>query len=260
MPEDGNQTVQNNEQVPEGQTQDNKDTEGVQTNTNDVQQQALSPEIEAKVQQMIAAAVAEAKETGRRELQSQQDRNKAEVARTSREARIANESLKAAEEAMKDESATPQTVELARLRAEQQARADIDKEEITTAQTEAQNAALKESLNSHLKELGIKEDDPRVDWAADAKDYLSGRNRFDASVAKILKEDRTKETESLSKRLEALERQTKGEENVENNSVSTTTPGGGVSVSDKDFVVKFNSGELPMNKANMDRANKIMNR
>lgn len=257
MSEDGG-TVQKDGQVPEGQTQGQENQGGSQS------QESLTLE---KVQQMIAdateKAVEQAREQGRRELQSQQDRNKAELAKAQREARIAATTLEATNKGLEGlDPEVARNIELARLKAEKLAREQEDQTSTTAAQTEAHNAALTESLNSHLNALGIKTDDPRVDWAKDAPDYLTGRNRFDASVANILKEDREKETTGLTTRLKEIEtalNQLRGEDNVERNSAETGTPsGGGVTQGDADFVTKFGAGDLPYTKENVDRYNKIL--
>jgi hypothetical protein len=239
-----------------------EDGNAVQGDGNTETPAALDPAIEARVQQMIAEATAKAveaaKDAGRRELQSQQDRNKAEIRKVQREATASAKALEAVTTKVKEldpDSAT--AIELERLKAENQARADLDKEEQTANQNEATQATVKTSLETHLEQLGIKKDDPRVDWAMDAPDYLTGRNRFDASVAAILKEDRKKETDTLASRLAALEAKLNGEDSNEANSVSTETNQASVNSSDQQFLKDFGSGKLPMSKANYERATKL---
>ena len=54
-----------------------------------------------------------------------------------------------------------------------------------TSPQETLARALQDSLVAHLEELGIAPDDKRIDWAKDSSDYVQGRRRFDASLAKI---------------------------------------------------------------------------
>jgi len=224
---------------------------------------AAEPLTAEAVQKMIAEstakAVAEAKDIGRRELQSQQDRHKAETERLQRRATIAESSFGAARAtASKLDPEVATALELAELRAREQQRVADEQTEQARQQQEGYANTLRQSLTSHLKNLNIAENDPRVDWAMDARDYLSGRGRFDASVAQILKEENLKVLSPLEQRLKDLEALIK-KTNVEVNSVPAGTPPGVVSGSDADFVKKFANDEIPFTKANVERYNKIIN-
>jgi len=222
--------------------------------------QALTEE---RVQELIAQAtikaVEEAKEAGKRELQSAQDRNKAELARMERRAKTAETTLTAARTQVQSiDPEVAKEMELAELRAEKQARTTEEQQDILSQQQSSQAKEVQESLNAYLGELKIDPKDARLDWADDAKDYISGRTRFDASVAKIITEERQAVEGSLAERLKALEAKiTAGE--IEANSVNTAASVGVVEGSDEDFVKKFASYEIPYNKANVDRYNKIQN-
>jgi hypothetical protein len=86
---------------------------------------------------------------------------------------------------------------------------------------------------------------------------LVAQRRVLASVTKIQKDKVQTIQSGLEKRLKELEEKTKSTVNREANSVPTTPSGGVVSGSDKDFLAKFASGDLPLSKENLDRYNKI---
>ena len=222
--------------------------------------QALTEE---RVQELIAQAtikaVEVAKEAGKRELQSAQDRNKAELARMEKRARTAESTLTAARTQVQNiDPEVAKEMELAELRAEKQARTTEEQQDVLSQQQSSQAKAVQESLNAYLGELKIDPKDARLDWADDAKDYISGRTRFDASVAKIITEERQTVEGSLAERLKALEAKIIAGE-TEANSVNTAASVGVTEGSDEDFVKKFASYEIPMTKANVDRYNKIQN-
>ena len=255
---DGEQTVQNQEPVQEGQASPEQGAEPQDA----AQDPAVDPKVQELLQKMVAEqtekAVAEAKEAGRRELQSQQDRNKAELAKAERRVTLAEQALRATDDSLaKADPELAREVELARLRAERDGRSALDTEESTREQSEAYVKALRSSLESNLEALNIPKDDPRVDWADDAKDYLSGRARFDASVANIIKDNQQAAQTGLEKRLKDLENKL-NETSNEANSVETTASTGAVSTPDAEFKAKFGAGDLPMTKENIDRYNKLL--
>jgi RNA polymerase-interacting CarD/CdnL/TRCF family regulator len=86
---------------------------------------------------------------------------------------------------------------------------------------------------------------------------LEAQRRFLDSAAKIVKEKTQSANTDWEKRLKVLEDKAKGVVNQEANSVPTAPSGGGVSQSDRDFLAKFGSGELPMTKENVLRYEKI---
>lgn len=215
------------------------------------------------VQKMIADATAkaltEAKDLGRRELQSQQDKNRAEVDRLTRRAQLAEGTLGATREQAKTlapEVAT--TMELAALRAQEFQRAQIEQQDSQRQQQEAYGKTLQDGLVNHLKSLGIDEKDPRIDWAVDAQDYVTGRGRFDTSVAKIVKEENGKMQSGLEKRLADIEASIK-KTNVDVNSVPAGAPPLAAAGSDAEFMKNFANGVIPTNKVNVDRYQKILN-
>jgi len=240
--------------------------ESVSPATTEVKETVVAPEplTAEKVQEMIEAAtikaVAEAKELGKKELQSAQDRNKAELARARRRAEEAENTLGAARTHIQGiDPEIAKDVELLELRARERSRTTSEHEETTSRQQETQAKAIQDALAAHLETLGIDRKDERLDWADDATDYASGRARFDASVAKIILEEKKTTESSFEKRLKELEAKVAGD-STEANSVETTTPIGVVAGSDKDFVKKFANYELPATKGNVERYNKIVNK
>jgi len=223
----------------------------------------LTPEQEAKVKQMIddvaVKAVAAAEESGRRSLQSSQDRNRAEVARAERRARLAEGTLGATHTQLQAlDPDVAKEMELAQLRAEKAGRLTLDQEATLAQQQEVQGKALQDSLNAHLAALGIDPNDKRIDWATDSNNYVQGRSRFDASVAQIVKEDKQTMQTGLEQRLKSLETQMTAA-GIEANSVTTATPVGVIAGSDAEFMKKFGAGELPTSKENLERVAKIQN-
>lgn len=127
-------------------------------------------------------------------------------------------------------------------------------EEDGRRRAESYRQTLQTSLVENVKALGINPDDKRIDWAENENDFLAGRNKFDASVAKILKEDKGVTEKKMKDDFKDLEANLRKELNLD--SVDTSTPAAG-SDSDAEFMGKFGSGELPMTKANVDRHEKI---
>lgn len=247
--------------VQEEQTSTEETASKETTETKAVEAQpALTKE---EVQQMIAEAtgraVTEAKEAGKRELQSAQDRNKAELARMERRATTAEGTLAAARtQAQSIDPEVAKEMELAELRAREQARVAGEQEDRLTQAQEAQVRATRESIDSFLTELKIDLKDPRLNWGNEQDNMVSGRAKLDASVAKILLKEKQTTEGSFEKRLKDLEAKIRGEEQTAN-SVNTAASTGAVAGSDEDFIKKFASYEIPMSKENIARYNKIQN-
>jgi len=168
--------------------------------------QPFTAEQEAKLQQLLADAVSRAKEQGKdlgkREMQGIKDK---EVAEAQRRARLAEAKASAFESGFEglDEDSR-QKAELAYYKKQAKTSQDIAQEEEAKRKQDEQAKVyfeqLDNSLKGHLTELGIDPNDKEVDWAKDAPDYLDGRKRFDASVAKIIKrKEKEAETKLESK-------------------------------------------------------------
>ncbi len=224
---------------------------------------ALSPEQEQRVQQLIAEATAkaveQAKELGKRELQSQQDRNRAEIARAQGRAKLAESSLGAVKTHLQQiDPEAAKEMELAEYRTKEKERATIEQEEAVRAyQMEVVNR-FHAQMSQFVTNLGIDPNDKRLDWAADAPDLLTAQQRILDSASKIQKENVQTMQNSLEKRLKEVESKI-GQANIEANSVETTTSPGVVAGSDAEFIKQFGSGELPYTKENEARYLKLKN-
>jgi hypothetical protein len=222
------------------------------------------PSVDEKIAAMIQTAkdevakeIAKVTESARREIQSAKDKSRAEVEAAQRKAKTAEISAGAAQKYLREnDPEAAEKLELTMLRAKDENRQVSDEEAAIKVQQEAYTKALQDSLNSHLTDLGIDLNDPRIDWAKDASDFVSGRTRFDVSVAKIIKENMQTAQSGLEKRLSELEKKAK-EEDTEANSVETGTSGGVPKGSDQQFIKDFGSGKLPMTKENVEKYNKI---
>lgn len=222
----------------------------------------LSPEQEAKVQELVAQAttkaVEEARKSGRQELQSQQDKNKAELERIERRATTAEASLGATTKQLQSlDPEVAKEVELAQLRAREAARTTQDQAGAVKQQQETVFA----SLETHLKSLGIDPKDPRIDWALGTNSIVEGRGIFDASVAQIINETKKTAESGFEQRLKDLEAKI-GQANIANieaNSVATTPSPGVVAGSDAEFLKLFGSGTIVQSEeADRQRYDKIM--
>jgi hypothetical protein len=228
-----------------------------------------SPE-EVRLTELIAKEVAKATEVHRtelleasrkaqREIQSAKDRATAEVASAQRRARIAEATLTATQGKLKEVDPESMTsIELARVRAELEARTQMDGEEVTQRQQEEFRRQFKTSLEEVVVDLGVDVKDSRIDWAEDSTNYLEAQKRVLKSVGKIRKEQDNqvlqKEVERRSKEAEMKLRKSLGLDTVD-----VANPQGvpGVS-SDDDFLRKLGNYELPMTKENLARYQKIM--
>lgn len=184
-------------------TEGEKPPETETTEKEQSQEQPFSKAQEIELKLMIANATALAEkqgvETGRRQMQGIKDK---EVAEAQREARFAQGRAKSYEtqfQGLDDE--TKRDFETARLRGENQFYQQQQQDEVSRQQQEAYTRRIGDSLNAHLEMLGIDPNDKRVDWAQDESDPIAGRAKFDASVAKIVKENAVKEAKDLETRL-----------------------------------------------------------
>lgn len=274
MLEDGEQTTVQDEDVSQKeQASTNAETE---ENTEEPKQddgqeaaqtqkaEALSNEQLEVVRRLIADstsdAVEKAKDVGRRELQSQQDKNKAEAARLERRAKAAEAALKATQRTLEElDPDAASKAELARYKAQEQELSLTEQQEEALKTQQEFHQQFQNNLTQFITSLGIDPKNEKIDWAEDAKNYLEAQQRVLKSVADIQSES-LKEYKNLEKRLKEDEKEKAEESKREANSVETTTSQGDVArMSDADFYKKFANGELPMNKTNKTRAEKILN-
>ncbi|KKN64757.1 hypothetical protein LCGC14_0488890 [marine sediment metagenome] len=215
------------------------------------------PELtEERVQQLIAeataTAVAKAEDAGRRNLQSEQDRNK----NAEKRARLAESKVTGYEVGLSGlDEETRNAIELAKYR-------EQDKYSQSTAQDEVQRqqdadfwGRVNSQVLTNLDNLGIARDDKRIDWGEGSKDLPEARNRLDASVAKILNENKKVTEDKMKDDFKNLESTLRKELNLD--TVDTTAGSGGGSDSDADFKKGIGDGSLPLNKVNMARAKKL---
>ncbi len=212
------------------------------------------PELtEERVQQLIAeataTAVTKAEEAGRRNLQSEQDRNK----NAEKRAKLAEGTVKAYESSFNSlDEDTQKDIELGRYREQEKINQSSVQEDARTQQDAQFYQRMNDGVLTNLDNLGIARDDKRIDWGAGSQDYIEARNRLDTSVAKILSTNRKEADEKQGKDFKELE--TKLRKDLGLDSVDTTTGGGGGSDSDADFKKGIGDGSLPLNKENMKRA------
>lgn len=274
MLEDGEQTTVQDEDVSqkeqastnaetEENTEESKQDDG-QEAAQTQKAEALSNEQLEVVRRLIADstsdAVEKAKDVGRRELQSQQDKNKAEAARLERRAKAAEAALKATQRTLEElDPDAASKAELARYKAQEQELSLTEQQEEALKTQQEFHQQFQNNLTQFIMSLGIDPKNEKIDWAEDAKNYLEAQQRVLKSVADIQSES-LKEYKNLEKRLKEDEKEKAEESKREANSVETTTSQGDVArMSDADFYKKFANGELPMNKTNKTRAEKILN-
>ena len=253
------------EQIVQGE-QVSKETASKETETTEKSEQSkgqtFSEAQEARMQQLIAEATTRAleqgKEFGKREMQGVKDR---EVAEAKRMARLAEQRAKAIEGSLSGlDEESKKEIELAQLRSERNIYADAEKEDKLIKAQEAYATKLIDSINGHLKELGIEPEDKRLDWATgESVDPVEGRRRLDASVAKILKAEEGKRMTSLKDELkkdfEEMKTKLRVDLGLESHDKGENAGGGGDS--DAEFMSKFGSGELPATAANLKRVEEI---
>ena len=211
---------------------------------------------EERVQQLVAEvttrAVAEAKEAGRRTLQSEQDRNR----NVERRARLAESRVSAYETSFKglDED-TQKDIELAKLREQDKYYQSTTQEETQRQQEAAYYQRMNDSLSEEVKSWGVEPNDKRIDYASDAPDYFTGRKRFSDSLQKIIRDDQKKTEEKQTADFKNLESKLRKDLGLD--SVDTTAGGGGGSDSDAEFKKGLGDGSIALNKETMARAKKL---
>jgi len=139
--------------------------------------QPFSEAQEARMQQLMT----EAKESGRREMQGIKDREVTEANRRARLAESDSTAYKSSFAELDEESRNK--AELARLQSREVISGQAE-------QAESYRQQLKDSLVNSLEVMGINPDDKRIDWAENETSLFAGRSKFDASVARIVREDR----------------------------------------------------------------------
>ena len=208
------------------------------------QQATQQPLSEERVQQLIAEAtqmaIDQAKDLGRRELQSQQDRNRAELLRAERRAQQAEARLNAYDGSvvnLDDESKT--AIEQARLRGDNKYYQDLMKEEETRKQQETYANQLTQSLKEEATSLGIDPNDNRIDYALDESDYFKGRQRFTGSLSKIVKGNQDVASKQMQDAFKTMEANLRKELGLD---VVPLSSGAAVDTSEATFIKEYNDG------------------
>ncbi len=220
-------------------------------------EQPFSTDQEARIQQMLSQASSEATkqavEAGRRQLQSEQDRN----INAERRAKLAEGEANAYRTSFKGlDEETQKDMELARLREQEKYHQTTTQEDATRQQEAAYYQRMNEGVLSSLDALGIARDDKRIDWGSGSQDYIEARSRLDASVAKIMSSDRKVSEDKMKDDFKTLESSLRKELNLDSVDI-TAGGGGGGDDSDADFKKGIGDGSLPLNKENMARAKKL---
>jgi len=135
-----------------------------------------------------------------------------------------------------------------------------ESDELTKQEQEAQAKVLWESIQQHLKDLGINEEDKRLDWAHDATDSVSARRRFDTSVSKILKEEGTKKERTLKDELRQTLKDEIAKTRKDLGLDSEDTSHSAGTTDDSKFLERFGSGAEPYTKENITRAQKLIDK
>ena len=223
-------------------------------------EQPFNEEQEARIQQMLAQASSEATkqatEAGRRQLQSEQDRNRNAEAKAERRARSAESTTKAYETSFKGlDEETQKDIELGRYREQDKYTQSLAQEDAQRQQETAYFQRMNESLLDEVRTWGIDPDDKKIDFASDAPDYFAGRKRFIGSLQKIVGDNQKQAEETQKQNFANLESKLRKDLGLD--SVDTTAGSGGGSDSDADFKRGIGDGSLPLNKTNMARAKKL---
>jgi len=216
--------------------------------------QPLPPEVQEAIQEAASKAAKEATEAAKREIQSAKDKARREVEQAKAETTYHKTFASTYQGEFGQDD--PDKAEIARLRAEKAARDKAAQEAEMVRSRDKFDADFRSNANQILTTMGVDPKDDRIDWAEDATgDYLARNRRILESAAKISQETAKSEKEKLEQRLKDIEAKL-GEEA---NSVDTSASGGATG-SDKDFLARWGSGELPATKENLIRAQKLQNK
>ena len=212
------------------------------------------PLTEERVLQLIAKRESQAREAGRREMQGIKDREVAEVKRRADLAeRRSNYDFSNLDEDTRSQ------LEFQRMRGENEYYKGREQEEEGRRQQEAYFASLENLKSEHLKRYKIDPSDSRIDLGNSQDDFISGWNKFDASVNRIVESEREKlektAVEKAEERFKQLEADFRKEHGLD--SQDTTSATGVVNQSDADFMAGWGAYELPDTKENRERYEKI---
>lgn len=236
----------------ENVTDEVAETESPETPEGETQTQSLPPEVEAAIKAAAEKAAKEATEiatkAAKREIQSVKDKATAEVGQAKSRASYAESIATGLQTGFGEED--PDKAEKIRLKAELAARQQADFDAQQTRAREKFETDFRSNMTQVITSLGVDPSDKEIDWAEEEKtDYLAKQRTILDSVGKLVKAKEDK----FEQRLKDVESKV-GEEA---NSVDTSASGGATG-SDKDFLEKWNSGELRPTKENLARIEKII--
>lgn len=219
------------------------------------QEQPFTDAQKSAIQQLMADQSGLAKEAGRREMQGIKDR---EIADAQRRARSAEDSLGRVRGRYENlDPEARQALEMEDLRADNLVLRQREQQGVIESQRVVEEQALVQALLEHLSDMGIDPKDTRIDWAQEATTRSEGLKKFNKSVSLIVKEDASKNTKKAEQDAKDKLAQERKEAGLDSTDAGVT--GGVDSSSDTKFMEKFGAGEIPMTKANVDRANRISN-
>jgi len=202
--------------------------------------------VKAMIAEAAAKAVADAKETGRRELQSQQDRNRVEREKLLREKAALITRLKDTDPEALDE------IDLQRFRSEEAEKAKLESQQSEIDGAEKAKETFFTDMRERITDLGLDPDDQGIDWAKDATSFSEANSRILKSVSRIQKSRAEKANAETAKAIESRVRQSLGIDSVD------TSQGGGAT-SDGSWIRQWSDGTLPATKENIAKAEKLIN-
>lgn len=199
-----------------------------------------------------AALVAQAKETGRREMQSEKDREVSGAIRRARELEI---ELSTMTDSFKNlDPETLKDIELQRYRGREISQRQLDAEEGNRQAVEATINQFYTNLSEHVKELGIDPTNKSLDWGNPAESLTVRQNKFLKSVAKVQKDQSKVREDAISNRLKDETAKMRKELGLESVDRTPSVASGNTA----DFLQKFAAGDIPMTKDNIAKYNKLL--
>ncbi len=230
--------------------------ENVQTEEVSKEEQASQEETlkQPSIEEQIVKAMGEQGEIISRKIQSATDKGVARIQREAEStARITEDAMAALDATTGEETevAKPKTRAQDQYRSQQEARRQ---QEAAVKQTVD---AFESNIRQHITDLGIDPDNKGIDWGdSDNLSLTDRQGKILTSISKIQKENAKLADDKRKQGFTDLE--TKLRKDLGLDSVDTTTSAGASSGSDAKFIEDFNSGTLPYNKVNKERAEKIL--
>ncbi len=207
------------------------------------------PLTEERLQQILAQDRERTRQSSRDIARTEIDEANRRVRRAEAETLAYKSSFDGLDEDAKKEA------ELNLLRSQGKEYQSFMQDEEQRRRAESYRQTLQTSLVENVKALGIDPDDKRIDWAENETDFLAGRSKFDASVAKILKEEKGVTEKKMTDDFKVLEANLRKDLGLDKVDTTTTASGGDA---DTEFMSKFGKGDVPFTKENKERAEKLM--